>query len=35
MLRARPSGEVVAALGDELERDIGAETIDLGKVLAQ
>ena len=35
MLCARPSGEVVAALGDELKREIGTETVDLGKVLAE
>jgi hypothetical protein len=30
-----PSGEVVAALGDELKREVGAEAVDLGQVLAQ
>ena len=29
MFRARPSGEIVAALCDEPKREVGAEAIDL------
>ena len=36
MLCARPGGEVVAALGDQLEREIWAsEAADLRQVLAE
>ena len=35
MLCARPGGEVVATLGDQLEREVRAETIDLGEILAK
>ena len=30
-----PSGEFVAALGDQLEREVGAEAVDLREVLAE
>ena len=33
MLCARPSGEVVAALGDQPQREVRAEAVDLGDVL--
>ena len=32
---ARPSGEVVAALGDELKREVGSEAVDLSEILAE
>ena len=35
MLCARPSGEVVAALSDQLEREVRAEAVDLGEVLSK
>ena len=35
MLRARPSGQVVAALGDQLEREIRTEAIDPGDIFAE
>ena len=35
MLGARPGREVVAALGDQLERQVRAEAVDLGQVLAE
>ena len=34
MLCARPGGEVVAALGDQFEREVWAEAVDLRQVLA-
>jgi hypothetical protein len=35
VLRARPSGKFVAALGDQLEREVGAEAVDPREVLAE
>lgn len=35
MLCARPGGEVVATLGDQPEREVRAEAIDLGEILAK
>ena len=35
MLCARPGGEVVAALGDQFEREVWAEAVDLRQVLAE
>jgi hypothetical protein len=35
VLCARPGGEVVAALGDQLERKVWAEAVDLRQVLAE
>jgi hypothetical protein len=34
-LRARPSGQVVAARGDQLEREVRTEAVDSGDVLAE
>jgi hypothetical protein len=35
VLCARPGGEVVAALGDQFEREVWAEAVDLRQVLAE
>jgi hypothetical protein len=35
VLCARPGGEVVAALGDQFEREVWAEVVDLRQVLAE
>ena len=35
MLCARPGGEVVTTLGDQPEREVRAEAIDLGEILAK
>ena len=35
MLCARPGGEVVAALGDQLQREVGAKAVDLRQVFAE
>ena len=35
MLCARPSGEIVAALGDQLQREVRTEAVDLGEVLSE
>ena len=35
MFCARPSGEVVAALRDQLEREVRTEAVDLGDVLSE
>ena len=35
MLCTRPGGEVVAAFGDQLQREVRTETVDLGDVLSE
>jgi len=35
VLCARPGGEVIATLGDQPEREVRAEAVDLGEILAK
>ena len=35
MLRARPCGEIIAAFGHELEREIGSNAMDPGQILSK
>jgi len=35
VLRARPCGEIIAAFGHELEREIGSHAMDPGQILSK
>jgi DNA-directed RNA polymerase subunit N (RpoN/RPB10) len=35
VLRARPCGEIIAAFGHELEREIGSNAMDPGQILSK